>query len=330
MIGKIICKVCLKTILSEGKHQSYHNECFRHTFGTITIAPTLPFSRKEFKTHKAQTNHKRFSISGVQPKLLINIQEDSLDVTQTGGTHIIKVSPEEYPYAAENEHLSMKIFRLMKIQTAFCGLMPLKEGELVYITKRFDREKEKKIHQEDMMQAMGIANIDNSKYDSKSYEDVGLFLLEHGKNLIVVGDFFKRVVLNFLIGNDDYHLKNISIRPEQISDGLHFLTPIYDSLNTEIYHEKQSARGEMALTLFKENGGFSERFDVLGFHSKFCFNSFAINIGLNTKFTNTFYTDYEKQFPNILELITNSYLPEAYKEKYKQVLIERLEKLNKN
>lgn len=177
----MICKVCLEEIAKHEKYESYHDECFRATFGTIKINPILPFSRSEFKTDRAKRNNKRFSISGVQPKLLINIQEDTLEVTEKNGTHIIKVSPEEYPYASENEHLTMEIFRLMKIETAKCGLMELKDKELVYITKRFDRSSTGKIHQEDMMQAMGIANIDNSKYESKSYEDVAAFCLSMEK-----------------------------------------------------------------------------------------------------------------------------------------------------
>jgi serine/threonine-protein kinase HipA len=154
-----------------------------------------------------------------------------------------------------------------------------------------------------------------------------LFLFNHGKNLVVVFEFFKRVVLNFLIGNDDYHLKNISIRPQLKSQGTDFLTPVYDSLNTEIYHPNHSVRGEVALLLFSDNGGFSDKFEILGFHSAECFNKFAIKIGLNEKVANSFYDHYEKNFQQINSLVDNSFLPYELKVDYKKVLADRLNKL---
>ena len=323
------CKVCLSNITKIEKYENYHDACFRKVFGTIKIDSSLPFSRNEFQTDRAKRNNRKFSISGVQPKLLLNIQDESLEVTETGGTHILKVSPEEYPFSAENEHLSMEIFKLMKIDTALCGLMDLKGGELSYITKRFDRESGKKIHQEDMMQAMGLANSGDSKYESKSYEEVGLYLFLIAKNLIVVGDFFKRVVLNFLIGNDDFHLKNISIRPGELNNGSNCLTPVYDSLNTELYNPEQSLDSELALDLVKNELGTTEHFDHYGFHTSLCFDEFAKKIGLNVKFTKAFYKQYQKSFPKIKKLVESSFLPNDYKEKYLKILESRYEKLFK-
>ncbi len=318
------CKVCLNEITKKKKYDSYHDDCFRKVFGTIKIDSTLPFSRIEFKTDRAKRNNKRFSISGVQPKLLISIQEKKLEVTEVGGTHILKVSPEEYLYAAENEHLTMEIIRFLKIDTALCGLMDLNDGERTYITKRFDRNGDAKIHQEDMMQAMGIPVEGNSKYDSKSYQDVALFLFDKARNLVVVGDLFKRVVVNFLLGNDDYHLKNISIRPSYMLSGTNCLTPLYDSLNTEIY---EVGDHEMAMDLINENDGRTKHFDYYGYHTKLCFDEFANKIGLNTKFTSSFYSSYKKSFNEILKMVDRSYLTDELKAKYKASLNDRIEKL---
>ena len=323
------CRVCLKEISKEGKYKSYHDKCFRHVFGTIRIDPKLPFTRGEFKTDRARRNNKSFSISGVQPKLLISIQDDSLEVTEIGGTHILKVSPEEYPMASENEHLSMEIFRLIGLDTADCGLMELQDNELAYVAKRFDREGDHKIHQEDMMQAMGIAVEGNSKYDSKSYEDVANFLYAQTKSLAVVGEFFKRVVLNFLIANDDFHLKNISIRPDEIQSGGPCLTPVYDSLNTEVYDHYEQVTHELAMDLVNTETGTTEHHDTYGYHTILCFNEFAKRIQLNQKYVERFYESYEKYFERIIELVGSSYLSDEFKGKYKASLIERREKFFK-
>lgn len=322
------CYVCLAKINKVKKYSSYHDECFREVFGTTKINPVLPFNRSEFKTDKAKRNNKRFSISGVQPKLLISIQEDELDITETKGTHILKISPEEYPYAAENEHLTMEIIRYLKIDTALCGLMKLKneDGESAYITKRFDRDDGEKVHQEDMMQAMGLPSDSHSKYESKSYEDVGKFLFDKGKNLIVVGDFFRRVVLNFLLGNDDFHLKNISIRPNPEEGILLTLTPLYDSLNTMIYGDVDR---EMAMALISEGDGYTKHFCKYGYHTKLCFDEFAEKIGLNKTFTKSFYKKYLESFDEILNIVERSFLPKEEKDKYKKSITERYEKFFK-
>lgn len=316
------CKICLKDIEQKNKFEDYHDKCFRSVFGTIKISSTLPFSRKEFKTEKAQRSNKRFSISGVQPKLLISITENSLDVTSNGGTHIIKVSPEEYPFAAENEHLTMEIMRFLEVETAKCALISMSDGELSYITKRFDRNGGEKIHQEDMMQAMGISHEGESKYNAKSYEEVAFFLKEKGKSLIIVGEFFKRVVYNFFLGNSDYHLKNISIRLNSL--GKLELTPNYDSVNDEIYQAKGSLHFEMALDLLKDKN--SEKFDLLGHHSRYCFDEFARKIGINQDYAAMVYENYIHKYEKILEMVENSFLPRKEKQRYLKSLEERFKK----
>ncbi len=57
-------------------------------------------------------------------------------------------------------------------------------------------------------------------------------------------NLFKLVIFNYLIGNEDMHLKNFSIINE---DGKVTLSPCYDLVNSTIEYKKQDE--EIALTL---------------------------------------------------------------------------------
>jgi serine/threonine-protein kinase HipA len=82
---------------------------------------------------------------------------------------------------------------IFNIPTATCGLIQFSDKELAYITKRFDYDET------------------GMKYDQE--------------------DFFKRIVLNYLICNGDAHLKNFFLYSKSNSNE-YFLTPNYDLLNT--------------------------------------------------------------------------------------------------
>ena len=299
------CLICLGEI-GKSKFEEYHETCFRKLFGTIKIDPILPFTRKQFFEEKSKEDSKLISISGVQPKLAIKIEEGKLVTTNDKFTHIIKPSPEDYPEAAENEHLSMLISNMLRIETADCGLIRFSDNELVYITKRFDLlDNENKIHQEDMMQAMNIHPelFTNAKYEAKSYEEVGGFLKVHS-SLIAASDFFERVFFNFMIANNDYHLKNISIQYDKASAGGIKLSPHYDTVNTFVY-------------------GLHERY---GYHSKKCFQILAKEIGINDRAVEKIFNNYLNQFPLILKLVSLTFMSEEFKMKYISGLNDRKEK----
>jgi serine/threonine-protein kinase HipA len=287
------------------------------------VATTLPFSREEFLVDRARRHTSKISISGVQPKLGIKLTADkTIETTNEHFTHILKPSPESYPEAAANEHLSMMISKTVGIDTAACGLLRFSTGELAYCTKRFDLENGQKIHQEDMMQAMGIhpLSTQNAKYASKSYEDVGCFLKENS-SIAIAMEFFKRVFFNFMISNDDYHLKNISIQYDKRFPGDIKLSPHYDALNTGVFGVQSS---ELALAIIKEE--FTPSFNKWGYHTRQCFEDLASKIGLPNKMTSKIYHSYLSKFEQIKNLVYESYLSAGYKEKYIAQLEERHEK----
>lgn len=315
------CLICLEEV-TKSKFKEYHEACFRKLFGTTKINPVLSFSRKEFFEEKSKENSKCVSISGVQPKLALKIENGNLITTNTKFTHIIKPSPEGYPEVAENEHLTMLISKMLKIETAECGLIRFADKQLVYVTKLFDHLDREKIHQEDMMQAMNVHPelYPNAKYDAKSYEEVALFLKKHS-SLITANHFFERVFFNFMVANNDYHLKNISIQYNKSAAGGIKLSPHYDTVNTYVYGLQES---EMACYITTEvNGGFYGPHNKYGYYTRECFRILGTQIGINNKAIEKIFEKYLSHFEKIIELVNKSPLNQELKNKYLAGLNDR-------
>lgn len=317
----MICLICLADV-KKSKFPEYHETCFRALFGTTKLRPELSFSRKEFFEVRSTVATKRLSISGVQPKLAVRVENGKLETTNQAFTHIIKPSPEDYPEAAENEHLTMKISQLVGIKTALCGLVRFSDGEFVYITKRFDLiSPDEKIHQEDMMQAMGVHPelFRNAKYEAKSYEDVAIFL-KTASSIMITKELFERIFFNYMVSNNDYHLKNITIQFQKELPGGMGMSPHYDALNTGLYGVPDS---ELACSLVSNNNGFTEAFEKYGYHTKACFEQFAKVIGLGEKVIEKIFNNYLNRFDQIVDLVSRSPLTEMRKQKYLHELNER-------
>jgi hypothetical protein len=126
-----ICKVCLLKVPSGQRFSDYHNSCLIKLFGSATVSPILSFSRTIFKVEVVQKYVLGMSISGVQKKLSLKIENDELIATGRGGTFILKPSVEEFSGLSENEHLSMRIGSTLDIDTP-----PLGHDEAVFSKRR--------------------------------------------------------------------------------------------------------------------------------------------------------------------------------------------------
>lgn len=322
----MICKICLKNISTpeKEKYKSYHNSCIKKLFGSLKVSPYLNFNKTDFLQNHPEAKVKGMSISGVQPKLCVNIDDDSLNLLAIGGKYILKPTPPSFPFLSENEHLSMTLGKLFKIDTPPLGLINFSDGEQAYLIKRFDRSENSKIHQEDMTQILGIHRDKNGqyKYDS-SYEDVAKKIKEiNNQNLAITLKFFKRLIFNFIINNGDYHLKNISLQ-SSIDGKYNQLTPNYDSINTRLYFPNET---EMALDFLHDDELTPTR-KKPGYYSRADFDELARRLELNEKATKKLYTEFINKKDDAITLINNSFLPDEFKENYQKQMAQRLEKL---
>ena len=238
------CLYCYKEL--EPGEVDFHKSCCRKFFGTTT-APTLDYTREEMDSLAAQVIKSQTTLTGVQPKLSLNLDKhkDSQKLTIVGlwGGYIFKPQTERFAMLPENEDLTMHLAEIARLKIVPHTLIRMKDGSIGYLTRRIDRtEKGEKIAMEDMCQL--TERQTEHKYRS-SYEQIGKAIRKYSAypQLDMV-DFLELVYFSWLTGNNDMHLKNFSLYSPA---GEPVLTPAYDLLCTAISNPADDE--ELALNL---------------------------------------------------------------------------------
>jgi serine/threonine-protein kinase HipA len=202
----------------------------------------LRYSAEE-QIQEALARATKMSIQGIQPKLSarLNVSDEELEIVDTRGEFILK-PPTHFPEVPANEGLTMRMARGAGVEVPVTGLVYAKDGSFTYFVKRFDRTAKDKLPVEDFAQLLGLTR--QTKYES-SMERIASVLdnyctfpaLEKVK-------LFRLTLFNYLVGNEDAHLKNYSLITR---NGKIELSPAYDLLNTTI--TVGNATEEIALPL---------------------------------------------------------------------------------
>ncbi|MDA2933388.1 HipA domain-containing protein [Acidobacteria bacterium AH-259-D05] len=211
----------------------------------------FPYTAEE-QVREAQIRASKMSIQGVQPKLSarLSVAKRMFEVIDTGGRYILKPQNPLYRELPENEDLSMRLASNAGIEVPLHGLVYSKDGSLTYFIRRFDRQGRRKVAVEDFAQLAGLSR--DTKYNF-SMERLVPILEEHCTfPAIEKLRLFRLTLFNYLIGNEDAHLKNFSLirRGDKIE-----LSPAYDLVNTTIALEE--AQEEMALPLMGKKRKFT-------------------------------------------------------------------------
>lgn len=325
-----ICLGCLAT--NKKLTNNYCLKCIKELFDGTT-PNHLNFNRVEFTKKRAELSA-RMSISGVQDKISLAFEKKDLVPTATNGKYILKPITNGYGYIKNekdivaNEHLSMLISKnIFGIPTATCGLIKFSDGELAYITKRFDYDESSnlKYDQEDFAGIMGISPSsygENYKYDACSYLDCARMIKKYvASSVVSLEDFFKRIILNYLICNGDAHLKNFSLYSKPNANE-YFLTPNYDLLNTRFHINEKY--GDMALELLND---YTDTYESYGYYTYDDFKTFAKYIALPEVRFNKIMKFIEDSYPKVEELINKSFLSLEAKEFYKNSYKDRMKRL---
>lgn len=143
------CLFCYQPVLKG----SYHDSCCNDFFGFNQL-PMLDLGGSSVGDFGVRSVRGRIAVTGVQAKLpisLIDIKgEKKWRVLRPGGTYILKPPFEQYSFMPEVEDLTMHLARVFNIPTADHMLLETASGALAYLTRRFDRCEEQKIHAEDL------------------------------------------------------------------------------------------------------------------------------------------------------------------------------------
>ncbi len=184
-------------------------------------------------------------------------------------THIVKQSHVRLDDIVINERLCMMTAKKLGIETPENFIIDTgnkTDDRILYATKRYDREIDekdkrkmpipKRLHQEDFAQALGIGALDKYELENKNYiERIFKLISQNFKNPIdAQKDLWKRIVFNYLIGNTDGHIKNISLMYSKDLKAVS-LAPAYDIVSTDVYDEYTmmafSIGGEKDITKIK-------------------------------------------------------------------------------
>lgn len=314
------------------KTEAYSASCLKRLFDRKKVSPVLDF-HYDAEQGEFLSAINRISVSGVQEKLSAVVRKGKIILTPEGeqGKYIIKPASghkhlrfrQQLP---ANEHLTMEIARkVFKINTAEHALVYFADGEVAYLTKRFDiAEDGSKIGQEDfasLAQKTALTHGKDFKYTGSYEEAAALLRARVSAWQVEMSKFFKLVVFNYLFANGDAHLKNFSL--QQSPGGDYLLAPAYDLLNTSIHIND----GDFAL-----QGGLiptcehSEVYRRTEHPCKLDFVTFGKRIGMLPRKVDSIIEEFSQEHPMVDKLIADSYLDDRTKRMYMRSYWERLQR----
>ncbi len=306
------CLYCYKE-LKDGMID-FHPHCAKKIFGTTKI-PTLPYLRDEITELATQVIRSQTTITGVQSKLSLQLsrgkrnEPERFTIVGLWGNYILKPQSDNYPMLPEVEDLTMHLAEIAKIETAQHSLIRFADGELCYLTKRFDRTDDgSKLPMEDMCQLS--ERLTEYKYKG-SHEQIAKLILKHSTtSKLDIVNYWEQVLFSWIVGNADMHLKNYSLL-----GGEHRLSPAYDLVSTAIIIPSDSE--ELALIL----NGRKRKI------SRSDFEKAMFGSDVEPKVADKIFVKFTKLVEKWGEMIDQSFLTEEMKVQYKAIIRERIERI---
>ncbi len=213
------------------------------------------------------------SFAGVQEKLSASMLSFPLRIANKNKSYILKLNPKEKTNLTHNEHYTLQLAKKCGLSVNPSKLVFDKDNNAGLLVERFDRSMtdvsgagsfsnntdeikglEIKIHQEDACQFLDRYPADKYRLSIQDICD-GLKLISTAP-VIEILNLTKLYLFNYLVGNGDFHAKNISLQTQpKISKVL--LTPSYDLICTLIYGDQT-----MALKLDGRDSNFKRKYFI--------------------------------------------------------------------
>lgn len=255
-----LCLGCLLPLAATGHNRNYHAKCSKELFGRDR-PPFLKLSSDAFETAATDNLTHKLSLTGVQAKFSAKIRytsdSDSSARTLTlSPEYIFKPEPIhsdrnaiDYRGLAKLELFSLVLASRLGLPTAKSGLLYVEGGQPVFVSRRFDRSSEGKIHVEDFSQILDRTFGDDKYAGSLEQIMKAISQYSHRYRAQSLENFFKLCIFNYLIGNADNHNKNFSliIAADKTKSIESALSPFYDIIPTALFTTEDDQ--ETALTI---------------------------------------------------------------------------------
>ena len=223
--------------------------CTEKFFGCKTL-PEIDISERALEDLANENINKGLTVPGVQKKLSLHLSKthpQRLTLVGYPAGYILKPASKEFDCLPEAEDMVMDIAQAMGVRTVPHGLLKIGDS-YAYITKRIDRTVGKNsevLAMEDFCQLSQRLTAD--KYKS-SYEKCAAVIKTYSAMPgLDLSEFFLRLVVSFITGNSDMHLKNFSLIETKPGERSFVLSSAYDMLPVNLLLPED--KDETALTL---------------------------------------------------------------------------------
>jgi serine/threonine-protein kinase HipA len=273
------------------------------------------------------------SISGYQKKFSLKLKKNILEITDKGGQYILKpkssgVGLKNIEQMPANENLTMQIAgQVFGIETAKNGLIFFKDGEVAYITKRFDvLPNGIKALKEDFASLLNKTELSDGKgykINSSYLEIADLIDRNIPASLLNKEKLFALAIFNYLISNGDAHLKNFAII-DYLQNGFYQLAPAYDLLCTRLHIEDS----DIILVDRLYDGDIDHpSFSTYGNYKRDDFFTLGEKMGLRPQRIEHFLNLFTSKKEQVEDLVSRSFLNDEMKQVYLKHYYDKLSRL---
>lgn len=327
--------ICPSTL--QQSYTTYSPLALRYLFNRRDVSHFLKFNRDKKNTNNQKLlleNKTRISISGVQEKFSVKLDGRELQLTEKGGQYILKPIPynsgalKNTSQMPANEHLTMQIAsQVFDIETAKNGLIFFSDGEIAYLTKRFDVLSSGERSLKEDFAVLSNKSIEeggiNFKYNS-SYLEMSNLIETHISTAIVTKErLFVLAIFNYLFTNGDAHLKNFSVI-DYLQNGIYQLAPAYDLLCTRLHIDD----GDFALEDRLYDGDIHHpSFAKYGFYGYDDFYTLGEMFKMRPQRIEHFLNLLTSKKEQVENLVSRSYLNDEMKELYLKFYYDKLGRL---
>ena len=294
--------------------------CRPSFFGTEEL-PEIDLSDKILEELAERSAAIGLAVPGVQRKISLHLSSGGvsrLTLVDHPAGYILKPQSPDFRALPEAEDLAMDMANAAGIRTAEHGIIMV-SGRPAYITKRMDRLFQAggvchKLAMEDFCQLSG--RLTQDKYRG-SYEKCAALISAHsalpGFDL---SEFYMRLIISFISGNSDMHLKNFSLIETAPGSREYRLSDAYDLLPVNLVMPED--KEETALTL---NGKKSriKRDDFL---------QLAERAGISRRAAEKMIRSCVSRLPEYQKLCEESLLPDDMKRSMQELIKGRIERLS--
>ncbi len=198
---------------------------------TLTLDSLINTTQNDIFSKLVEQFLQNSAIAGVQPKVLVPLYDKA---TLSTKEYIVKSFSSEFPHLAENEYFCMSALRYAGIKTPKFWLAKNKK---LFIMEKFTYQKDNDSFY-GFEEFCVLFGYNKEKKYKGSYEQITKAIAQISTQASEdLKEFYKMIVMNYLLKNGDAHLKNFGMLYTSDKQN-RFLAPAYDVINTVIYLPK--------------------------------------------------------------------------------------------